>query len=107
MNGEQDTSNRSVVSSIPQRVLQYSLRSSSSVATNSTDKYPVPSSDSLNNLPQNIGNLPTKFIDFTAASKIEGEESHIATITLHPGEVLRAESGSMIYMTEGVACKYS
>lgn len=113
VNGEQDTPNRSVVSSIPRRVQQCSLRPSSSVATNSTDKHSVPSSDSLNNLPQNIGNdenssnFPTKFIDFTAASKIEGEESHIATVTLHPGEVLRAESGSMIYMTDGVVCKYS
>jgi hypothetical protein len=66
----------------------------------------------MNNLPQttknddNGGNLPTKYIDFTASSKIEGEESHIATVTLHPGEVLRAESGSMIYMTEGVVCKF-
>ena len=88
-----------------------SLRLSSSIATNTTDRHLVPPSDSSNNLPQNISNdenssnLPTKYIDFTAASKIEGEESHIATITLHPGEILRAESGSMIFMTDGVVCK--
>jgi len=46
--------------------------------------------------------LPTKLIDFQVASKIEGEESHIVTVELRPGEMLRAESGAMVYMTEGV-----
>jgi len=41
-------------------------------------------------------------IDFDIASKIEGNESQIATIVLQPGQVLRAESGAMMYMTEGV-----
>ena len=88
-------------------------RSSSSVATNIPERHPIPLSDPSNNLPQNsrsndenIYNLPIKYIDFTTASKIEGDESHIATITLQHGETLRAESGSMIFMTEGVACKY-
>lgn len=91
----------------------WSFRPSSSVATNTAERHPIPSSNSSNNLPQpsssdeNSSNLPVKYIDFTAASKIEGDESHIATITLHPGETLRAESGSMIFMTEGVVCKYS
>jgi uncharacterized protein (TIGR00266 family) len=52
-------------------------------------------------------NLPstdeyTKLIDFRIAAKVEGEESHVATIELHPGEILRAESGAMLYMTQGV-----
>lgn len=47
-------------------------------------------------------NLPTTPIDFDIAAKIEGEESHICTVQLKPGEVLRAESGAMIFMTEGV-----
>lgn len=41
-------------------------------------------------------------IDFDVASKIEGNESQILTVTLEPGQVLRAESGAMMYMTEGV-----
>jgi hypothetical protein len=45
-------------------------------------------------------------IDFTAAAKIEGDESHVATIVLQPGEILRAESGAMVFMTEGVVSTY-
>lgn len=41
-------------------------------------------------------------IDFESAAKIEGEESHIVTIQLEPGECVRAESGAMIYMTESI-----
>lgn len=41
-------------------------------------------------------------IDFDVASKIEGNESQIVTIELRPGEVLRAESGALLYMTDGV-----
>lgn len=41
-------------------------------------------------------------IDFDVNSKIEGAESQILTVSLGPGQVLRAESGAMMYMTEGV-----
>ena len=41
-------------------------------------------------------------IDFDINSKIEGNESQIVTIHLEPGQVLRAESGAMMYMTQGV-----
>ena len=41
-------------------------------------------------------------IDFAVSSKIEGEESQIATIKLIEGEKLRAESGSMLFMTQGI-----
>lgn len=41
-------------------------------------------------------------IDFDVNSKIEGNESQIVTIQLEPGQVLRAESGAMMYMTNGV-----
>jgi hypothetical protein len=90
---------------------QWALRQASTVATSNTDKYPISPSNPSSNLPQSSNidsssDLPAKCIDFTAASKIEGDESHIATIILHPGETLRAESGSMIFMTEGVVCKY-
>jgi len=41
-------------------------------------------------------------IDFDVASKIEGKESQIVTVALEPNQVLRAESGAMMYMTENV-----
>lgn len=41
-------------------------------------------------------------IDFNVASKIEGNESQIVTIALEPDQVLRAESGALMYMEEGV-----
>lgn len=41
-------------------------------------------------------------IDFDVNSKIEGQESQIVTISLQPGQILRAESGAMMYMTNGV-----
>lgn len=42
-------------------------------------------------------------INFDVAAKVEGNESQIVTIALEPGQVLRAESGAMMYMEEGVA----
>ena len=53
-------------------------------------------------VPTGEPSLPALPIDFDVAAKIQGEESHIATIELRPGEVLRAESGAMVFMTEGV-----
>lgn len=47
-------------------------------------------------------NLPSKLIDFSISAKIQGEESQIAMVTLRPGETLRAESGSMLFMTDGI-----
>lgn len=41
-------------------------------------------------------------INFDVASKIEGNESQIVTVSLEPGQALRAESGAMMYMTQGV-----
>lgn len=41
-------------------------------------------------------------IDFDVASRVEGNESQIVTVELEPGQVLRAESGAMLYMDEGV-----
>ena len=46
--------------------------------------------------------LPAKQIDFSVSAKIEGEESQTATVRLRPGETLRAESGAMLFMTQGV-----
>ncbi len=41
-------------------------------------------------------------INFDIASNISGNESQILTINLYPNQILRAESGAMMYMTEGV-----
>jgi uncharacterized protein (TIGR00266 family) len=41
-------------------------------------------------------------VDFELKARIEGEESHIVTIELDPGECVRAESGSMIFMTDSI-----
>lgn len=41
-------------------------------------------------------------INFDVASKVDGNESQVVTIQLAPGQVLRAESGAMMYMTDGV-----
>ena len=62
------------------------------------------------NLPQpssTTEQLPTKLIDFETQAKIEGEESHVAMVQLRPGEILRAEAGAMLFMTEGVVSEYS
>jgi len=42
-------------------------------------------------------------IDFDVAARVEGQESQIVTVDLEPGQVLRAESGAMLYMTQGVS----
>jgi hypothetical protein len=66
----------------------------------------LPSSNSTSNLPQqqttsSDGVVATP-INFDTSSTIEGNESQIVTISLEPNQVLRAESGAMMYMTDGV-----
>ncbi|KAH9067178.1 hypothetical protein Ae201684P_021344 [Aphanomyces euteiches] len=41
-------------------------------------------------------------IDFSKAAQIVGQESQIVHIALEPNQKLRAETGAMIYMTDGV-----
>eukprot|EP00978_Attheya_sp_CCMP212_P042307 scaffold255492_cov44-Attheya_sp.AAC.2 len=62
------------------------------------------SSSASENLPaKQEENLPALVpIDFDAASRISGEESQIVEVTLRPNQVLRAESGAMLYMTKGI-----
>lgn len=70
-----------------------SLSSSSSLpSTNTTSNNITRSSDGVVGIP----------IDFDVASRVEGNESQIVTIELEPGQILRAESGAMMYMTDGV-----
>ena len=47
-------------------------------------------------------NALTTPINFDTSSSIQGEESQILQIKLQPNQTLRAESGAMLFMTEGV-----
>mmetsp|Transcript_22754 Transcript_22754/g.32099 ORF Transcript_22754/g.32099 Transcript_22754/m.32099 type:complete len:340 (+) Transcript_22754:65-1084(+) len=78
-------------------------RISSIKCTLSTTTTPTPtSSSSLQAQTTSSDGVLATPIDFDVASRIEGSESQIVTIALHPGQVLRAESGAMMYMTDGV-----
>eukprot|EP00585_Thalassiosira_rotula_P012471 CAMPEP_0196131210 /NCGR_PEP_ID=MMETSP0910-20130528/1314_1 /TAXON_ID=49265 /ORGANISM="Thalassiosira rotula, Strain GSO102" /LENGTH=340 /DNA_ID=CAMNT_0041390657 /DNA_START=17 /DNA_END=1036 /DNA_ORIENTATION=- len=66
---------------------------SSSSSSIETRKDALTSSDGVVGLP----------IDFDIASSVEGKESQIVTIRLEPDQVLRAESGAMMYMTDGIS----
>jgi Mitochondrial biogenesis AIM24 len=77
-----------------------SSSTSSELSTSSTSSPTVTSANALGKTSSDgVVGIP---IDFDVASKIEGNESQIVTITLEPGQVLRAESGAMMYMTDGV-----
>lgn len=91
----------------PQGFLQGVASRCSSQQSAPTEDTPASSSSSSSSSQQlaPIGgeeHLPAKLIDFQVASKIEGEESNIATVEIRPGEVLRAEAGAMLFMTHGV-----
>ena len=72
---------------------------------------PTPSSNSsLSQADQNNENDPYANlvpIDYTTSSQISGEESQILEVQLLPNQMLRAESGAMLYMTEGVQMQTS
>jgi uncharacterized protein (TIGR00266 family) len=86
---------------VPNRGSSYRFLSTSTPATSSSAITPATAGGG-----EGDSNLPSKeytqLIDFRIAAKVEGEESHVATIELQPGEILRAESGAMLYMTQGV-----
>jgi len=69
----------------------------------STDLTTANSSTDLATTSTSKSNLPTKPINFDVASKVSGQESQILEVQLSPGERLRAESASMLFMTKGVA----
>lgn len=75
------------------RCLSSSSSSSSEVAASGSSNLPGKTSK------DGVVGLP---IDFDIQSKVEGNESQIVTIQLEPDQVLRAESGAMMYMTQGV-----
>ncbi|KAF0739500.1 hypothetical protein AaE_008795 [Aphanomyces astaci] len=74
-------------------------------STASTSALPVVDApqDSTNAVEEAVVYTP---IDFSKAAQIVGQESQLyvslALITLEPNQKLRAESGAMIYMTDGV-----
>lgn len=79
------------------------LSSTTSPPPSSTDVAQSSSSSSVATTSESSSSsLPAHPIDFDVAAKIEGSESQIVTITLEPGQILRAESGAMMYMTDGV-----
>jgi len=84
------------------RILDLALDPSPRRVLSSSSSAAVVPKASTDDTPAGEDQLPAKLIDFQTQAVIEGEESHIATIQLQPGEALRAESGAMIFMTEGV-----
>ena len=52
--------------------------------------------------PTHVPATPTIPIDFDVASRVAGQESQTLEVQLSPGQVLRAESGAMLFMTRGV-----
>jgi uncharacterized protein (TIGR00266 family) len=94
----QITSSRSLSSSLPS-----SGSGKQNDPENKQHHLPATTDSSAHSNDVNIISSPSSIpIEFSISSKIEGEESQIATITLKSGETLRAESGSMLYMTQGV-----
>jgi len=46
-------------------------------------------------------------VDLQISAKIEGEETQVATITIQPGQTIRAESSSMVFMTDSIQMETS
>jgi uncharacterized protein (TIGR00266 family) len=59
------------------------------------------------NIAKSSSGTITAPIDFDSASHIEGKECETVTIDLQPNQLLRAESGAMMYMTQGVSMETS
>ena len=67
--------------------------------TSNPDNLPNASGSSSDLQTVSSDGVLAKPINFDIASKVEGNESQIVTVSLENGQVLRAESGSMMYMT--------
>jgi hypothetical protein len=76
-------------------------RSFSSLVPNKNDKGNDKSNEN-NELTPSSPSLPLVPINFDTSSSIKGEESQILEIDLEPNQILRAESGAMLFMTQGV-----
>ena len=92
----------------PLSVMRHRWQSSTTTTTTTTAIHDhgnssSSSSTSNNNNDNNEHTLSTIIpIDFDSAAKIIGNESQILTIQLQPQQLLRAEAGNMIYMTNHV-----
>jgi uncharacterized protein (AIM24 family) len=75
---------------------------SSLPAARSDTTQPTTDNNSNNNESSSITTPELVPIDFTTSSTITGDESQILQVHLRPNQMLRAESGSMLYMTHGV-----
>ena len=82
-----------------------STRSSKDASDKSGTDLPTTNTSSSTDLTttSQSSNLPTKQIDFDVASRVSGQESQILEVQLSPGQRLRAESASMLFMTKGIA----
>jgi len=87
---------------LPSQLLASSTNTSPLCSFSSNTSISIPPSDS-NKLVSSSDGVVGLPIDFDVASKIEGAESQIVTITLEPNQVLRAESGAMLYMSDGIS----
>jgi len=70
--------------------------------SSTTNNLPVKGQETGLSQTSSDGVVATHPIDFDVASRIEGNESQIVTVELQPGQVLRAESGGMMFMTDGI-----
>jgi len=66
------------------------------LSSNNKDLVPLPPAGSISAL-----------VDLQTSAKIEGDETQVATITLQPGQSIRAESGSMVFMTSSIEMETS
>lgn len=73
-------------------IVRGSSTGSTASSNNSTLTTTITSTDGVVGIP----------IDFDIAATIEGNESQIVIVQLRKGQVLRAESGAMMYMTDGI-----
>mmetsp|Transcript_103501 Transcript_103501/g.297383 ORF Transcript_103501/g.297383 Transcript_103501/m.297383 type:complete len:166 (-) Transcript_103501:349-846(-) len=84
-----------------------SRASSSSALAQMTARRSMASSSSSMVPSPSTSNAPTIPIEFDKAAKIEGGDSQIVTVDILPGQALRAESGNLIYMSDGVEMETS
>jgi uncharacterized protein (TIGR00266 family) len=52
-------------------------------------------------------NTEGSLVNLQTSAKIDGDETQVATITLQPGQSIRAESGSMVFMTSSIEMETS
>jgi len=74
---------------------------SNKLPSNTPASNPIPVIEQKESLPADTFHIYDP-IDFDVACHIEGSESQVAFVRLYPNQKLRAETGAMLYMTEGI-----